>query len=348
MKQLILLAGLHKTATTSIQQTCAANQGALFRAGFAYPVMADPKEQAASNNTRFLNWFRQDPAKMGLQGQFKWTQADLGSRDQWLAQLATELEKLPNNLLMAGEGVSLFSADELSDMKGWFAQHGWEIRLVCHVRHLSSWIHSMIAQRVTSPVRLSIPQAIEEYRRYGSIVRHRIETMKQVFPKSEFYSHEQAVQHASGPVGFFFDKVGIKPSGPVRFVRANEGSGDCTTRVLSLINEKFGRFDAAGELNREFFGNPRFIDAVKAIAGPKFRLRPAEVAPILPLLEADNEWLKSNLGPQFHDPRIEFANASIEWTTEGLAQFERILAAVPPPVRDWVHVNRQRLDLPSP
>ena len=45
---------------------------------------------------------------------------------------------------------------------------------------------------------------------------------------------------------------------------------------------------------------------------------------------------------------MAFTDAQIEWTADGAAQFERILAAVPPPVRDWIRANQQRVGLQLP
>ena len=348
MKQLILLAGLHKTATTSIQRTCAANQRELFQAGFAYPTLASPGDAGGSNHTTILNWFRHDPASAGLMGQYKWATAPLGDGAAFLAGFARSLDKLPDHLLMAAEGVSLFSAQELEGMKAWFAERGWEIRVMCHVRHLSGWMNSMIAQRVTSAICLSIGQAVEEYRQYQSVVRRRIETVRQVFPQADFYSYEQAARHRAGPAGFFLDNAGVHLFSPLRVVRANEGGSDSATRVLSLVNERFGRFEDSGKLNGKFFGDRAFIDSVRRIAGPKFTLRPAEAAPILQLLQADNDWLRATFGDAFHDERLQFDEAPAGWTPEGLTQLQAALATATAPVRDWVASNLPRIGLQPP
>ena len=52
MKKLILLAGLHKTGTTSIQKTCRMNLPLLNEAGYAYPLfpLSGPNGGAAPKN----------------------------------------------------------------------------------------------------------------------------------------------------------------------------------------------------------------------------------------------------------------------------------------------------------
>ncbi len=345
MKQLILLAGLHKTATTSIQQTCAANQNILLRHGLPYPTFPAAGHQDASNHTRIFTWFRQDPGRAGLSGQFRWPSDDFSEREQELAKLAGVFATLPDRLLMAAEGVSVFSVQELEQLKAWFAGQGWHIQIICHVRHLSSWINSMIAQRVTSAMALSIPQAIDDYLQHGSIVRRRIESIRAVFPDAIFHSHEKALKYETGPVGYFLRNLGVAPGLPIKFVRANEGSSDLAARVLSLVNEKFGAFGEDGKPNPRAHGNRSFVNAVKTLGGRKFTLRAAEVAPLMPLLHADNQWLKETLGDDFHDTRMAFEDRPCEWAVDTLARLQQIIAATPVPVREWIADNTDRLDI---
>ncbi len=70
-KQIVLLAGLHKTATTSIQRTCAANLDALKAAGFAYPL-TDAGAGLVPNHTALLHFmFRRSPHQTGQAGQLR-------------------------------------------------------------------------------------------------------------------------------------------------------------------------------------------------------------------------------------------------------------------------------------
>ena len=337
-KQLILLAGLHKTATTSIQKTCVNNLDLLRRAGLHYPIDLGG-ERDKSNHTGVLNaLFRQEPLRLGLQGQFSMR---TGARAKaYLAAYThnarSQLESTDASLLMAAEGVSVYGVEELAQMKESFARGGRQIRLICHVRHLSGWINSMVAQRVAGAMRLPIGQAVDEFRQFQSVVRTRIENLRAVFPEAEFYSHEQAVRHRLGPVGFFLEKAGVPLTDEMRIIRANEGSGDNGARVLSLINERFGRFDSTGARNPALFKQKGFVKQLKRIPGRKFSLRPDEVAPILPLLRAENEWLRDTLGADFYDEQLEFNDTASDWTEEGMRQCREAMEGMPPDVRSCV------------
>jgi hypothetical protein len=346
-KQLILLAGLHKTATTSIQQTCFANVKALSEAGFSYPV-AQFQGKWESNHTRLLNTlFRHEPHKGGLQSQLTLHAPFApGARDELRAKWESVIGNVSRTLVIA-EGVSLFQPDELREMREWFEQRGWTIRLLCHVRHLSSWTNSIVAQRVTGGMRLTIPTVIEEFARQGSVVRRRIETLRQLFPEAEFFSHERAVQHPGGPAASFFDKIGFKAPASVNFVRANEGRSDCATRVLSMINERFGLLDEQGQVKAKV-PDERLFAQLLQVGGQKFRLRKDEALPLLPLLQAENQWLRETLGEDFFDPRIEFKAGPWRWNPETVRQLAPAVAAMPGQVRSWVAANLPRMGIQLP
>lgn len=67
-RQLVLSVGLHKTGTTSIQQTCAANRRALLSAGFIYPEFSFDGKRVANHSGALHFMFRKEPAKYGFSG----------------------------------------------------------------------------------------------------------------------------------------------------------------------------------------------------------------------------------------------------------------------------------------
>jgi hypothetical protein len=345
-KQLFLLAGLHKTATSSIQDSCVANAQLFEAAGFAYPIVHEG-DRRDGNHTRFLKkLFRRDPYRGGLSSQLVLEvppQAPL-TRDQHRARFAKALQG-QTRLLMAAEGVSTFTADELAELKGWFEAQGWDVRVLCHVRHISSWVNSMVGQRVISAFRLPIASAVGEFNDYGSLVRRRIENIRQVFPDAEFHSHEEAQRHPDGPVGFFLARIGFDPPAGFRYIRTREGKSDKATRVFSLVNERFGPYRADGQPNPAVFADPAVLGALLEIKGRKFSLRPAEVAPIQALMHEENEWLRDTLGEPFFDTRMHFEETRCDWDEQSAAALRKCLHAMPEPVRAWVRANLPRLDL---
>ena len=336
-RQLILAVGLHKTGTTSIQQTCARNRRVLRDAGFLYPrVSVSGQGQTTANHTGTLHFmFRRQPEKFGYS-----RGATLGERDgiievgnQIREAFASQLLTQATNLLMVAEGASLFSVDELGDMKRWFNDRNWDVRVICFVRWLSSWINSMVSQRVTGFQHLTIQAAVGQFLDVSGAVQPWVTNIRKAFPDAELYSYEAASRHRLGLVGFFLEAIGIRPTEKMIFARANAGRSDCATRLISSINAAFGPGLGDGTVNPHYAGNG--ISRLNAIPGAKFSLRLDEAAPLLPLLRAENEWLKKTLGEQFYDPRLEFGAGRVFGQRRALPACGRFSARRRPPSARW-------------
>lgn len=348
-RPLILLAGLHKTATTAVQRALAAQRKQLEAAGFAYPVVT-VRNRLDPNHTRIFNTlFKRRPDRAGLLGQF--SIADVTGTPEELQAFAQEFSQLIEpapGLLMVAEGVSVLSREELLELRRWFEARGFEIQLLCHVRHLSKWLNSMVAQRVNSALRMTIAQAVDEYVRLGTLVRGRIENLRAVFPQARFCSYEQSVAHPGGPAGFLLNNAGIALARPVKTPRANEGGSDGATRAMSVLNEAFGAFLPDGSGNPRELRRPEVLGRIAQIGGRKFTLRPREAEPLLPLVQAENAWLRETFGPAFEDPSPVFPPARNEWTPESLRQLRSAMAAMPPEAREWMASRLPRLGVRSP
>jgi len=271
----VLLAGLHKTATTSIQATCVANAARLQEAGWTYPQRLGGIGDRG-NHGAVLMAFRQDPLKVGLLRQLD-VSAQPGQQQRFerVREIALRrLEEAPRGirLLLVAEAASTMSASELAAMKGWFTDRGWRMRVVCHVRHLGPWLNSMVAQRVNGQMRMTIAQAVEEFRQWGGIVRPRIQNLRSVFPNLQVRSHEDAVRHRRGPPAYFLEHVGVSIDRSWVLVRANEGRGDAATRAMSVLNERFGMGAPAGFQSSEFIRSEELRSLIE-IPGRKFALR---------------------------------------------------------------------------
>ena len=333
-RQLVLFAGLHRTGTTSIQRTCAANQPAIHEAGFAYPVFLRGASRMTNHSTAFHYMFRRDPRRAGYLGQG----VPVGHANPAVArngyrELVASVLSRSTRVLMVAESISLLSVDELNELKGWFNERGYDIRLICYVRRLSSWINSMVSQRVTFQY-LPIKSSIGEFRSGPGIVRSRIITIKAVFPDAECYSFEAALKHPKGPVGFFLESIGINQTEKTTFVKANEGRSDCATRLISALSETIRPLLVSGglkwgDVDNEFSG-------LKAIPGRRFSLRLDEVPPLLPVLIEENEWLRETLGEDFYDTELAFHDEPCYWHDESLTHLRKVYSALTERVRSLI------------
>ena len=347
-KQVILLAGLHKTATTSIQNTCFVHRKVLREAGFYYPKIKANGTPDSNHTTLLSELFRASPNRLGLAGQFDaGTNVTASEQELRRAEFAARLAARPEIILLAAEGVSVFTQEEMQNTKRWFAENGFSLRVICHVRRLSGWVRSMVAQRVVGRMALTIGEAVNEFVVAGGLMRPRIEAIERAFPDAEFHSHERAARHPSGPVGFFFDAIGFSMGSRLSPARANEGRSNVASRTTSLINEQFGRAHWAG--SSEAFDAHRTgigLRGMRRLPGAKFTLRSAEIEPIQRMLEQENSWLRARFGEDFHDSHLQFGDTVHGWTPESIAMFHANLEQCPPEVQIWLNKNRDRLELP--
>jgi hypothetical protein len=247
---------------------------------------------------------------------------------------------------MVAEGVSSFSAEEMRDLRDWFQEKGWSIRVICFVRHLSSWLHSMVAQRVTGQRFMDIEEAVAEFAAAGGLVRPRIENLREVFPDAAFESFERGIQHPQGVVGRFLDAAGVPPLPGLKLVRANEGRSDGATRLISATRQALapGRVDA--DRTAQEAEDATILAQLARLPGAKFRLRRDEIAPLLPQLAAENEWLKATFGDDFHDPAPDFADTPSPWDDESLERVAQILSGASPGIRRAVETYLRSAGFP--
>jgi hypothetical protein len=346
-KELILFAGLHKTGTTSIQKTCGANHTDLTRAGVAYPLRT-ANGQPQDNHTFQLGWmFKDAPHRVGLARQFTaGNDARVADRQARLRDSMGNDIKDQRRVLLVAEGVSVFSVSELESMRRWLHEQGFTVRVICHIRHLSRWIASMVAQRVAGQMGLTIEQAVQEFVAAGGIIRPRIDAIRQVFPDTEFHSHELAVSHEFGPAGFLLEAIGVPVNSEMSWIRANEGRSAIAVRALSILHERFGR-DQWRETPAEFRAHleQAGVKGLRRLPGKKFELSEHEVAPLLPMLQEENAWLRDTFGEEFHDGHLEFEGGGLDWTPESVTLFQEKLQLCRPEVREWVMGNLGRLGI---
>ncbi len=321
-RRLILLAGLHKTGTTSLQRNCAAQAELLARAGLFYPPDLDSSGRFVSGgNGNHGQLFR---ACFKTGGVF-WDGNAGGEvgRDEHARQTALlrqALRELLENqgsrqILMSAEGVSTMSLAELGDLKAWFNGQDIEVDLVCVVRRLSSWLNSMVAQKVAGRrgPRLTLDLALQGFS--GGLVQPRIETLRTVFPEARFFSFEVVSAQSGGLNRFLFELLDMEASRSFEAIRTNEATSHHGTGLHSMINTVIGsRYkDPATDLRyaRLYETHQRLW----SIPGVKFRCQASAVAPLMERIHTENRWLREQFGSDFFDADLQFEPAPVPLDT---------------------------------
>jgi hypothetical protein len=342
MPRLILLTGLHKTGTTSLQATCQANVQALRAAGVFYPLLSPAAEGLggrAANHSRAVGpAFKRQMMRVG--GEFRGDALHSSNpnlrahRDRLLSKLR---EAGGLDVLLVAEGVSNFSAVELEDLRQWLTDAGFEVRTYCCIRKPVQWLHSLVAQRCFGEFapRLTIDAAVNEFVRAASIVRSRVDRIERAFPQTVFMDFESSARHAAGPTGRFLELLGVDTT-DWKLLRVNTGGSDHAVRLSSCINAAIGhRMQKPG--NQEFYlGLDRNHPMLRRIPGPKFQLRLSEAGPLLSLLESENEWLKVRFGDGYFETAIKFDSEPPRLTHEQRTFVEEHLTGMAEPTASIV------------
>jgi hypothetical protein len=95
--------------------------------------------------------------------------------------------------------------------------------------------------------------------------------------------------------------------------------------------------------------NPRYANSrvfrLATIPGAKFSLREHEAAPLLPLLVAENQWLRETLDEEFYDKELIFHNEPCLWSEESLARLRELASTSTPVVRSLISSYLATLNL---
>src|SRR5262249_51225076 len=131
-----------------------------------------------------------------------------------------------------------------------------------------------------------------------------------------------------GPAGWFFNKIGV--DAPISQPKTNERVSDHAVRLASLITK-------SAPAHRYIYNILiRKIPALSQIPGGKFQLRESEVAPLLPILIEENNWLKENFGEGFYDEEIKFSDEPVTLNDEARQFVIDNLSNKPEPIRSAV------------
>jgi hypothetical protein len=312
-----LFAGLHKTGSTSIQETCGSNLDLVVRAGFEYPRWsvrsADGSVHNDNNQSSLLSrLFHFTAPARSLLGPSATPPSDEEIKKGMEVRRSVLRESIANrrsNLLFVAEEVSRFTFGELVELRKFFESMNLQIQVLCFVRKPSPWLTSMTAQTVAGnrSVRGKISTFVSSVKFDHELIVPSIWKLKKAFPEISFHSFDAAVAHPRGPVGYFFEKAEIDLGSGLKIVRANEGLSDTAVRVNEAINARVGSLWKSKEVYEFYRKLYSRYPALKKIPGPKFALRADEVRPAIPVMEEENAWLKKNLGAGFYEERVTFS-----------------------------------------
>jgi hypothetical protein len=278
---------MHKTGSTTIQQYLFANSPGQTA---VYAQLGD-----ANHSARIYNLFSAKALTYHLNKSRGWGPHEIArcnheTRQMLLANIAASGQA---DFIISGEDISVLEEGELRSMKAFLEPHFASIVIAGYVRAPHSFMNSDFQQRVKGTLaRLSPAQHYPHYRR-------RFEKFDNVFGRENvlLWNFDPKSFPRGCVVTDFGGKVGIAVD-PEKVARVNESLSRDALALL-FAHRKFGRgFGTGPGILRE---NKLLISALSEIDGPKARLSPALVDPVIRSNRKDVAWMENRLGTSFSE-----------------------------------------------
>ena len=286
MAKLYLHIGLHKTASSSFQLSCASNQAELLRQKVIYPIFecaGTCQKEIENHSIPLFSLYTRNPSQYPIN--LRWQVPNLeATNESYQGQLRQALNQ-NDDLLLSGEDIASLEPDELRHLRNDLQASGRELVIFACVRSPYAFHCSQVQQQVKDGVAMNpiglCPQ------------RHRIKKLINVFGESiHWIPFRKACQHPQGPVGSFFRFCEIDPTN-ISIRNSNEGRCAEHVRIQNLLNHQQPRI-------REGKLNPQHI-RLKPFDGIRFLLTPSELSDVINHLNKENAELEHLLGPGFGD-----------------------------------------------
>ncbi|OPH53091.1 hypothetical protein BC351_31935 [Paenibacillus ferrarius] len=336
--EIILHVGLHKTGTTSIQETLYLenNNQLLEKKGYLYPKCG-PSNHSVSIYSIFCN----DPTNYHINIRMGYSADEIKYvNEKYLSDLKTEIDdKKLSKLIISGEDISLLSLDNLNALKEHLTSiFSNNIKVIIYVRHPVQWVISTIQQFIKSGRQNYKDALIDMEKNIKSLFVDRIEKFTHVFGREfvNVYSFEEAVLNKFGPVGHFLSVIGMNQNELTEFniVYANESISLIAVEIISYINEKLPLF-RDGKMN-ELRSNGD-INPFLNVKGFKFDIPYGLKEKILEKSREDIEWLKKNWGIDYSTVQIrQIDNFSPDLSEEIIEEIKQACFEVPESLRSLV------------
>ena len=305
MKVCYLHLGLHKTASSSFQQTCAANRGVLTEAGLSYPIFRcdearPPRLNINNHSVPLRSLYDDEPENYHINKRWKVTCVERANHN-YRAQLEQALST-DQSLILSGEGLSLLSAASLRKLVTLIEQNQFLVRPLAMVRSPLDYAHSIAQQLVRGgqylplvglgPLRrprlsqrLTIPDGLKE-----------IQMLQEVFDdRLTLVPFRQACRHPDGPVGYLLqDFCEFQQLSLIAFKQTQESKSNLWVRLQNQLNRKWPLFDKTRRLNP---GHVR-LESQYSDSGT-FRLTKQELDLLSDQLNQSNQVLADWLGDDF-------------------------------------------------
>jgi len=333
MKTCYLHVGLHKTASSSFQQTCAANIRRLSQENLHYPIFSCPTAKPArlkinNHSVPLRSLYDHQPSEYHINK--RWKIKDIEQTNLLYKSQLDQVLDSDSSIILSGEGISLLPALALERLIAAIDSKGFAIKAIALVRSPLDYAHSIAQQLIRggqyldvvgfgdlrhpmTMTRLAIPDGCPEISRLLSVFGGTI----------RFTPFYQACQHPMGPVVYLLEEFcGCTSTHSYSFKQTQESKSNIWVRYQNQLNARWPRFDCKKRLNPDYIQLPDHY-----MSSGKFRLTVSEISLLQSQIDASNINMIDLLGDQFvqaqTDPIEELISQDVLDFMTGLAKINR-------------------------
>ena len=245
IKYIYIHIGVHKTGSTTIQNSLANKQDLLKNHGFLYPIFSAKTSLITNHSVPFVSMFRSHPEayfdnkinRITTQGEIAYL------HQQYEEQLAFQIANFSGDkLILSGEGICTFNVDELTRLKHFISQFtssDTRTQIVMFCRNPIKRLNSIIVQLIRNKGG-TLQSSIEKTPIPKKYYRSRISYLSEVFGKENItiIRFEDAVKHPCGPTGSLLQAIGVEAQVIDQFenIRYNSSSKYEALTIFSAIH----------------------------------------------------------------------------------------------------------------
>lgn len=236
--------GLHKTASTSFQDTCIKNVERLKNNGITYPLfkcLIANKTNIGNHSIPFYSLFCTNPREYHISKRWGICEQVEEVNSHYEEQLNAYLET-SENLLISGEGISLLAKQELIKLVDKIRRYDFRIQATALVRAPYSMLCSGIQETIKGGaynelISLNDSATASRHRKTESR-KYILENLRFCFGNSiSFNAFENACTNQFGPSGYIIQEFLNQDPTEFEYKNSNQSLFNLTVRLQNELNK---------------------------------------------------------------------------------------------------------------
>jgi hypothetical protein len=294
-RQIIVHAGLSKTGSTSIQESCRRQRTLLHRQGINYPEFSFDGEVFRNHSLPVILAVSDNPAqyKLGLKRRFEERGEDAASA--CAAGLTSVLEDVGDTLLLSSERIAGLNPEDLVRLRDLLMIHAEKLRVLVYIRSPFELLESTLQERAKAG---AVVDAITVPGR----ARRRVENLQAVFANQlEVVDYHRAKSVDGGLVAGFLSQCGLPDLVQVDFeqLQSNPRISSEAFELMNAVNRQYpGKEQARHGVERA----PGDLNALIELTGVPFGFLWATSPEVYQGALEEFQWFQREFGIEFPEP----------------------------------------------